>query len=60
MYRGDRSWTVIRNTEKRKVGGSTPPLTTIEHQRKHLAELRQLAFLMLYPDCPPIYVRIGS
>jgi len=24
-----RSCTVIRNPEKRKVGGSTPPLTTI-------------------------------
>ena len=28
-----RSCTVIRTTEKRKVGGSTPPLTTRSHQR---------------------------
>ena len=28
-----RSCTVIRTTEKRKVGGSTPPLTTHYHQR---------------------------
>jgi hypothetical protein len=26
---------VIRNPEKRKVGGSTPPLTTRGEQRKH-------------------------
>jgi hypothetical protein len=28
MDPGERLWTVILRTEKRKVGGSTPPLTT--------------------------------
>ena len=31
---------VIRNPEKRKVGGSTPPLTTHYHQRTYTCELR--------------------
>jgi hypothetical protein len=29
-----QSWTVVLNPEKRKVGGSTPPLTTPCEQRK--------------------------
>jgi len=34
-----RSWMVIRNPEKRKVGGSIPPLTTTSDQAERLGEL---------------------
>jgi hypothetical protein len=33
-----RWWTVVLNPEKRKVGGSTPPLTATSDQPKRLGQ----------------------
>jgi hypothetical protein len=51
MARDGCSWTVVLNPEKRKVGGSTPPLTTTSYQQKtapHLRKRREALFLS-YP-----------
>jgi len=50
-----QSCTVIRNPEKRKVGGSTPPLTTTSSRRIWPADLQILlapGISPSSPDCP--------
>jgi hypothetical protein len=46
-----RWWTVVLNPEKRKAGGSAPPLTTTFHQQKTAPHLRKRgeALFLSYP-----------
>ena len=44
LTRGNRSWLpTMRQPEKRKVGGSTPPLTTTTDLHKTVSHLRKRA-----------------